>query len=90
MYSTLIAFIPKFSNPLKVSNFRPISLVNNTPFKNFLKILVRRIRPWIKDLISPNQNSFIPGRGSDVNYIIASEIIHSMEKKKGKKGFFAL
>ena len=54
------------------------------------KILVNRIRPFLDDLISPNQNSFIPGRGSEVNFIIASEIIHSMNKKKGKKGLFPL
>lgn len=41
-------------------------------------------------IISPNQNSFIPGRGSKVNYIIAYEIIHSMNKKKGRKGLLAL
>lgn len=32
----------------------------------------------------------MPGRGTDVNYIVASEILHSMKTRKGKKGFFAI
>lgn len=89
MHSTLISLIPKIDNPLRLNNFRPISLVN-TSYKIITKILVQRIRPYLKDIISPNHNSFIPGRGSEENFIIASEILHTMNKKKGKKGLFAL
>ena len=87
--STIITLIPKIDNPTRVNHFRPISLVNSS-YKMITKILVNRIRPYLDDLISPNQNSFIPGRGSEVNFIIATVIIHSMNKKKGKKGLFAL
>lgn len=87
--STLITLIPKIENPLRIKNFRPISLVNIN-YKMITKILVQRIRPHLEDLISPNQNSFIPNRGSDVNFIVASEILHSMNKKKGKSGLFAM
>uniref|UniRef100_A0A803MTL4 Reverse transcriptase domain-containing protein n=1 Tax=Chenopodium quinoa TaxID=63459 RepID=A0A803MTL4_CHEQI len=41
-------------------------------------------------MISPNQNNFLPGRGIEVNYIVATEILHSMRIKKGAKGFFAI
>ena len=37
-----------------------------------------------------NQNSFIKGRGPEVNLMVAAEVLHSMQKKKGKKGWFAL
>lgn len=40
--------------------------------------------------ISPNQNSFTKGRGSDVNLVVAIEVLYSMNKKKGKFGWFAL
>ncbi|XP_056692079.1 uncharacterized protein [Spinacia oleracea] len=58
-------------------------------YKIVSKILVNRIRPHLKDIISPNQNSFLPGRGCEVNYIAASEILHSMKSRKGKNGWFA-
>lgn len=48
------------------------------------------MRPILLKIVSPNQNSFIAGRGTDVNFMIASEILHSMSKKKGKKGLFAM
>lgn len=48
------------------------------------------MRPILSKIVSPNQNSFIAGRGTDVNFMIASEILHSMSKKKGKKGLFAM
>ncbi|XP_048496063.1 uncharacterized protein LOC125495441 [Beta vulgaris subsp. vulgaris] len=86
---TVVALIPKSENPEKISQFRPISLVN-TSLKVISKILVKRMRPILSKEISPNQNSFISGRGTDVNLIIASEILHSMGKKKGKKGTFAM
>ncbi|XP_057251664.1 uncharacterized protein LOC130591770 [Beta vulgaris subsp. vulgaris] len=83
--STLISLIPKIENPLRLNNFRPINLVN-TCYKIVTKIIVSRIRPHLQNVISPNQNSFIAGRGAEENYIIASEILHSMNKKKGEKG----
>ncbi|KAL2931584.1 hypothetical protein RDABS01_036994 [Bienertia sinuspersici] len=84
---TCIALVPKIRNPTKVTSFRPISLLN-TSQKIVSKILVNRLRPILINIISPNQNSFLRGRGTDTNYIIASEILHCMHKKRGKKGFF--
>ncbi|XP_056690367.1 uncharacterized protein [Spinacia oleracea] len=86
---TTICIIPKTALPESIKQFRPISLCNAS-YKIVSKILVNRIRPLLKDIISPNQNSFLPGRGCEVNYIAASEILHSMKTKKGKFGWFAL
>lgn len=33
---------------------------------------------------------FVPGRAIHENIIIAKEVMHMMNKKKGKKGFFAI
>lgn len=89
MNKTIIVLIPKSDNPLRVKNFRPINLVN-TSYKVVTKILVNRIRPHLHDIIFSNQSSFISGRGTNVNYIITTESLNSMRKKKGKKGLFAL
>ena len=85
----LICLIPKQDPPETVKHLRPISLCN-TLYKLVTKILVNRLKPWIPEWISPNQNSFIKGRGPKVNLVVASEILHSMHKKKGKTGWFAL
>ncbi|XP_074278178.1 uncharacterized protein LOC141601774 [Silene latifolia] len=53
-------------------------------------IIVNRLKPFMHTIISPNQGSSIPGRGTDSNFIIASEILHSMHYSKSKIGWFAL
>ncbi|KAH9791596.1 putative ribonuclease H protein [Citrus sinensis] len=41
-------------------------------------------------LIGPQQTSFVLGRHITDNIVIAQEVIHSMRKKAGKKGFMAI
>ncbi|XP_074266271.1 uncharacterized protein LOC141588743 [Silene latifolia] len=86
---TAISLIPKTLTPQTIKNFRPISLCN-TSYKIITKIIVNRLKPFMHKIISPNQGSSIPGRGTDTNFIIASEILHSMHTSKCKLGWFAL
>ncbi|KAM5551745.1 hypothetical protein ABKV19_026542, partial [Rosa sericea] len=51
---TLIALVPKVSSPQDMALFRPISLCK-TLYKVISKVLVARIRPYLRNLISPNQ-----------------------------------
>jgi len=81
---TLIIPIPKIDDPMSLKGFRPVSLCN-VMLKIISKVLVGRIRPHLNSLTSPFQSSFIPNRGTTDNAIIAQEIVHSMNKKKGKK-----
>ena len=85
----LICLIPKQNPPELVKQLRPISLCN-TMYKILTKTLVNRLKPFMPNLISQTQNSFTKGRGPDVNLVVASEVLHSMWKKKGNKGWFAL
>lgn len=39
---------------------------------------------------APTQCSFVPGRHSLDNIIITQEVLHSMRKRKGKKGWMAI
>ncbi|XP_016178547.1 uncharacterized protein LOC107621000 [Arachis ipaensis] len=86
---TLISLIPKVQVPESITQFRPIALCN-VSYKCITKILVERIKPALDGRISPYQSSFIPGRKIQDNIIIAKEILHSMKKIKGKKGFMAI
>uniref|UniRef100_A0A803LNG9 Reverse transcriptase domain-containing protein n=1 Tax=Chenopodium quinoa TaxID=63459 RepID=A0A803LNG9_CHEQI len=81
---TLIAIIPKISEPTSISQFRPISPCN-TVYKIVTKIIANRLRGFLPSRISPNQNSFLPGRGIKTNVIVVNEVLHSMKKRKGKK-----
>ena len=86
---TLISLIPKTQSPESLNNYRPISLCN-TIYKVITKIIVGRIRPLLDKLISPIQAAFVPGRRGLNNIIIAQELIHSLDKKKGKGGFMTI
>lgn len=74
---TLKRLIPKVDDPEIVADFRPISLFN-VSIKVITKITVNRLRPYLDDIISPNQSSFLPGRGTQNNILAVQEIIHSM------------
>ena len=86
---TLITLIPKCPNLKSFSNYRPISLCN-TIYKVVTKIIVGRIRPFLDKLVSPNQVTFMPGRRGLDNVVIAQELIHMLDNKKGKVGFMAI
>ena len=87
--NTLIVMIPKIDKPEFVSQFRPISLCNVT-YKIIYKVIVNRIKPYLNDIISPYQSSFIPRSIIHHNIIVAQEMVHSMAKMKGKKMFMSI
>lgn len=66
----LIVLIPKLEQPTRFKELRPISLCN-VAYKVITKVVVQRLRPLLNDIISPLQNSFIPGHGTKDNAILA-------------------
>lgn len=54
------------------------------------KILANRLKPMMIKLTGLTQASFIPGRSTVDNIIIAQELVHSLSKRKGKNGAFVL
>ena len=86
---THIVLIPKVQGPETIGNYRPISLCN-TIYKIITKIIVARIRPHLEYLVSPFQTAFVPGRRGADNVIIVQELIHSIGRAKGRKGYMAI
>jgi len=65
-----------------VEHYRPISLCN-TSYKLVTKILIRRLKGILNDLISPEQGAFVPGRSISDKILVAQEITHSLEDSHG-------
>lgn len=83
---TLLILIPKVNSPESMKHLRLIGLCN-VIFKIVSKIMCNRLKTVMAKLVAPNQCSFIQGRHSLDNIVIAQEIIHNMRHMKGKKGF---
>lgn len=86
---TLITLIHKGDVVVTMRDFWPIGLCN-VSYKIIIKLLVRRLRSIVEDLVSPHQCNFVPNRHNSDNIIIAQEVIHSMRTNRGAKGWMAI
>ena len=82
--ATFTGPIPKKANAENISDFRPITLVGCI-FKLLSKVLARRLRSIIGNLVSENQNAFVGGRQIIDAVLIANELVDS-RVKSGKPG----
>ena len=81
---TYICMIPKTKNPLKITDYRPISLCN-VIYKLISKVLANRLKKILHSVINEAQSAFVPGRLIKNNVVVAFETMHSIAKrKKGK------
>ncbi|XP_060957672.1 uncharacterized protein LOC133029200 [Cannabis sativa] len=86
---TFICLIPKCDNPSSFDQFRPISLCN-FGYKVITRILTDRLKPIFDKIISPFQSAFLKGRWIAECSVLASEVLDTMRKLKGRKGFMGV
>jgi len=81
--------IPKIDNPHSVTQLRPIGLCN-VALKAISKTLVNRLKPVLAKLVAPTQSNFVRGRQITDNILIVQEMLHTMKRKQGNKGYMAV
>jgi hypothetical protein len=79
--STFIALIPKVESPLRLNEFRPISLVGSL-YKILAKILANRLRVVIGSVISESQTAFVKDRQILDGILIANEVVDEARRAK--------
>ncbi|GKB28200.1 putative RNA-directed DNA polymerase [Tanacetum coccineum] len=80
---SFIVHIPKKTDPLSFSDYRPISLIRCV-YKVISKLLALRLAKVTGSVISPNQSAFIEGRQILDGCLIANEIIRMLSLEKLK------
>ncbi|GKU86994.1 hypothetical protein SLEP1_g1457 [Rubroshorea leprosula] len=79
--SSFIVLIPKVTNPQKIEEFRPISLIG-VMYKVIAKLLANRISLVLDSIIGESQMAFIRGRQMVDSIVIANETIDAAKRKK--------
>ncbi|KAJ9547121.1 hypothetical protein OSB04_019664 [Centaurea solstitialis] len=80
---TLLCFIPKVPNATRVTDFRPISCCN-VLYKVISKVVAERMKPYLSQLIGPDQSAFIPGRRISDNILMAHELVAGYQRNSGR------
>nr|GEW09569.1 hypothetical protein [Tanacetum cinerariifolium] len=73
---TLISLVTKVISPARVIDYRPISCCN-VVYKVISKVLTNRLKLVLNDLVDVNYSSFILGRQSSDNIMLAQEFMRN-------------
>jgi hypothetical protein len=86
---TLVVLIPKKPNVVRVTDFRSIKLIYSFA-KILSKLMANMLAPELKTLIDYNQNAFKKKRSIHDNFMLVSQMIKNMHKKKISAMFIKL
>lgn len=83
-----ITVLPKDGTDLKdPKNYGPVSSLN-TDYTIFAKILLDKLKVFLKDFIKEDQAGFLPGRQIRDNLRVLLDCVEYYDKKIGGKGSF--
>lgn len=80
--ATRIALVPKVENPSCMPDYRPISCCN-VLYKCISKVLVRRLKTALVDVIGTSQSAFLPGRHISDAILLTQELMHNSHLQSG-------
>lgn len=79
--ATFTALIPKYSKSEDPRGFRPISLYN-VIYKIIAMVIIKCLKPFLPNLISPEQTNFMEGQQILDGFVTSQEIVHSQMDQK--------
>ena len=89
-HETHIVLIPKTKDPVRVTDYRPISLCN-VAYKLASKVVANRMKVVLQEVVCENQSAFVAERLITDNILVAHEVMnHINKRRKGKSGEMAL
>lgn len=80
----LIIFIPKVKEPIKITQYRPISL-SNVVSRLASKVLIDRLKLVFPHIISENQSAFTSNHLITDNVLVSFDTLHHISQKKSGK-----
>ncbi|KAM2375828.1 hypothetical protein ACFXTH_044542 [Malus domestica] len=83
---TFICLIPKKSDFLKVTDYRPISLVTGL-YKIIAKTLASRLKEVLVTTVFPHQGAFVKDRKILDAVLIANEVVEEVRQKKKRRAW---
>jgi len=81
MLAYFVALIPKFSSPMAMKDYRPISLLGCL-YKLLAIFLARRLAGVMNSIISPTQSTFLEGRNLVGRVLVVTELVDFAGKKR--------
>jgi hypothetical protein len=84
-----VVLVPKKQDPLKVSDYRPISLTHCFA-KIVTKLMANKLALELHKLISINQTAFIKRRCIHDNFMYVQQVVKDLHKRKNPALFIKL
>ncbi|GKV32374.1 hypothetical protein SLEP1_g40985 [Rubroshorea leprosula] len=78
---SFIVLIPKVENPVKLKDYRPISLIGSL-YKILAKVLANRLKSIMDGLICENQSAFVGKRQITGGVLALNEVVDEMKRKR--------